>query len=396
MKRIPLVFIFFFGLSVLYGQNSVNPLAQLDGAVKTLAASLQRAIPGQGQKVAVDQWVYRDSVTDLGFYWNAQLIEELTNLPGRSFSLASSGPGGVDWIIGGEIIEAGNALRVYTRLRRASDNSIQTVLHSDLPRDEYILEMLTGGGSGGSSSSVARDSYEPDSMDNPLTVEIGTSDNRTAISRTLHGSGDEDFFLLTPDRDGRLVMETSGDSVDTYMELYRSGSRSSITSDDDGGEGTNAKISYDVDAGVRYIAKIRGYDSSYTGRYTFHAYMTERYRPVPDEYENDNDFAMAKDISIGTSQQHTFTDGDDIDWVRFRVSRAGTYVIRARGVNSYDLDTYIELYDANRSLIDEDDDGGEDYDSRLSVNLQAGTYYLSIGTLESEPDQPYTVSINAE
>lgn len=397
MKRIPLFFIFFFVLSVLYGQNSADPLPQLDSAVKSLAVSLQRTIPGQGQKVAIDQWIYRDSIPDLGFYWAAQLLEELTNIPGKSFILISPGTGGVDWMISGEIIEAAGTIRVYTRLRRISDNSIQAGLHSDFPRDEQILEMLADSGrnSGGSSSSVARDSYEPDSLDNPIGVEIGTSANGPTISRTLHSSSDEDFFTLTPDRDGRLVMETTGDMVDTYMELYRPDSRSSISSNDDGGEGTNAQISYNVEAGSSYIAKVRGYDGN-TGRYAFRAYIVERFRPTPDEYEDDNEFSSAKDITIGTPQQHTFTDGDDIDWVRFRVSQAGRYVIRARGVNSNDLDTYIELYDSNHSLIDEDDDGGQDYDSRLSVNLQVGTYYLSVRTLASEPSQPYTVSISAE
>jgi hypothetical protein len=301
-------------------------------------------------------------------------------------------------MIAGEIIEAAGTIRVYTRLRRISDNSIQVGLHSDFPRDEQILEMLADSGrnsGGGSSSSVARDSYEPDSLDNPMTVEIGTSANGATISRTLHSSSDEDFFLLTPDRDGRLVMETTGDMVDTYMELYRPGSRNSISSNDDDGDGTNAKISYNVEAGSSYIAKVRGYSSD-TGRYAFRAYIVERFRPTPDEYEDDNEFSIAKDITIGTPQQHTFTDGDDIDWVKFQVSQAGRYVIRARGVNSNDLDTYIELYDSSHNLIDEDDDGGQDYDSRLSVNLQAGTYYLSVRTLESEPGQPYTVSISTE
>jgi hypothetical protein len=390
MKRIPLFVIFFLGLSVLYGQGSADPLPQLDRAVQSLAASLQKAIPGQGQKAAVNQWVYHDSIPNLGFYWAAQLIEELTKIPGKTFTLVEYESGGADWIIAGEIIEAGDSIRVYTRLRRVSDNSIQTALHADFPRDEYIVAMLAAGAS---SSLTPRDDYEPDSLDRPVTAEIGTSENRTSISRTLHGSGDEDFFLLTPDRDARLVVETTGDT-DTFMELYRPGSNSPIARNDDGGEEINAKISYNVNAGGSYIAKIRGYDDGETGRYTFHAYMVER--PMPDEYEDDNEFSMARDISVGIPQRHTFTDGDDVDWVKFSVSRAGSYVIRARGVNSGSLDTYIELYDSNHRFIAENDDSGEQYDSRLSLNLQTGTYYVSIETLDDVLDEPYTVSISAE
>jgi hypothetical protein len=256
--------------------------------------------------------------------------------------------------------------------------------------------MLAGGGgrSGESSSSVARDSYETDSMDNPVTVEIGASEGGNTISRTLHSSSDEDFFLLVPDRDGRLVIETIGDR-DLYMDLYRAGSQESIASDDDDGDGANPQIRYNVEAGGRYIAKVRGYSGD-TGRYGFRAYIIEQVRQTPDEYEDDNEFSAARDISIGTPQQHSFTDGDDIDWVKFRVSQAGRYTIRAAGVNSNRLDTYIELYDSSHNLIDEDDDGGSNYDSRLSVNLQAGTYYLSVKSLDDEPAQPYTISIDTD
>jgi hypothetical protein len=46
--------------------------------------------------------------------------------------------------------------------------------------------------------------------------------------------------------------------------------------------------------------------------------------------------------------------------------------------------------------IGEDDDGGDNLDSRLSIRLNTGFYYLKIRCLDDEPDQPYTVSIQAE
>jgi hypothetical protein len=117
---------------------------------------------------------------------------------------------------------------------------------------------------------------------------------------------------------------------------------------------------------------------------------------TPDEFENDDEFESAKDLSLGTPQRHTFTTGDDVDWVTFQISQAGRYTIRARGADSPELDTYIELYDDDHNSIDDDDDGGEDYDSRLSVRLQAGTYYLRVECLDDEPDQPYTVRVDRE
>ncbi|MDR1319263.1 MAG: PPC domain-containing protein [Treponema sp.] len=391
-KRLVLFFVLFPVLAALYGQSAANPAPQIDGAVKETAGGINRKIPAGGSpKIAVNVWVYHDSVPALGLYWAAQLTEELTNIPGRSFILVSGGA--ADWTISGEIIETpGAAIRIYTRLIRSVDHSITASFHSDFDFNEYIAEMLSDGG-GGRSPSVIRDAWEPDSWENPLAVETSAGGEQI-VSRTLHAESDEDFFLFTPDRDGFLLLETTG-NTDTYMELYNADPRDKLADNDDGGSGGNARIRYQVRPGNSYIAKVRGYGGE-TGSYGFGARFTEAIRSTPDEYEEDDDFTSAKEISPGTPQRHTFTTGNDVDWVKFQISRPGSYTIRARGVNSARLDTYIELYDGNRNSIDDNDDGGEDLDSRLSVRLQAGTYYLKVECLDEDPDEPYTISVAAD
>ncbi|MDR2020289.1 MAG: PPC domain-containing protein [Treponema sp.] len=393
-KRIAPCFVFFFVLSVLYGQNAADSVSRLDSAVKTLAADIQKKIPaGESPKIALGQWNYQNSAPALGLYWAAQLTEELVNIPDRSFILISAGPNPSDWTVSGEIIETAGTIRVYTRLIRLSDHSIEASFHADFEFNEYIAEMLSGGRSG-SSPSVIRDAYEPDSLENPLAVDIAAGSNGPVINRTLHNDNDEDFFLLTPDKDGTLVMETTGEDIDTYMELYDAGSRDSLTEDDDGGSDVNARIRYQVHAGNSYTAKVRAYDND-TGTYGFHAWLTEPVRMTPDEYENDNESDSAKEISLGTAQQHTFTTGDDVDWVKFQITQSGRYTIRAQGVNSTGLDTYIELYDDDYNSIDADDDGGQNLDSLLSVSLQAGTYYVKVECFDDEPDEPYTIRVDS-
>jgi hypothetical protein len=389
--------VFFAILPASYGQSSSNPLPQMDSTVKSLGADIHARLTAErAQKVALGQWIYENTIPPLGAYWQVQLMEELTNIQGRSYSLGLDNQPGADWKISGTIIEFGNVIRIYTQFIRASDNSVRLSLHSDFVRDEYLADMLSGGGgSGGSSSSPARDAYEPDSRENPYSATIAASEDAPVVNRTLHNGSDEDFFLLVPAADGALVIETTG-STDTYLELYEAGSSEQIASNDDGGSGSNARIRHTVQAGTRYIAKVRGYGSGDTGSYGFRAYLTEQVRLSPDQYENDNEFSAAKDISIGTAQQHTFHSGDDVDWVKFRVTRSGRYVIRARGLNSTRLDTYIELYDDGNNYIDDDDDSGEDMDSRLSVHLQPGTYYIKAECLNDDPDQPYTIRIDAE
>ncbi|MDR1308130.1 MAG: DVUA0089 family protein [Treponema sp.] len=378
-------------LPPLYGQSSANSLSQLDSAIRTLGADIStRLNTERAQKVGLGQWAYRDTLTSLGSYWQTQLMEELTNVRGRSFSLSLDTQTGADWLISGEIIEVANVIRVYTRLTRVNGNAVAASLHSDFEYNQFFADMLAGGS--GSSPSLLRDAYEFDSMEAPLAVTLAASADGPLINRNLHNGSDEDFFLLTPAEDSTIVMETTGDT-DTYLELYESGSTSRIANNDDGGSGSNARIRHSVRAGVRYIAKVRGYSND-TGSYGFRAYITEGIRP--DEYEEDNSFNTAKLITIGTAQQHTFHNGDDVDWVKFQVTRSGRYVIRARGVNSARLDTVVALYDSSNSYIDEDDDGGEDMDARLSAQLQSGTYYVKVSCLNDDPDQPYTVRVDAE
>jgi hypothetical protein len=399
MKRfLSILFVFLFALSALYGQNEetpAGPLSQLDGAVKSLAADIYKKLSGETtRKIVLGQWTYNDAVPPLGSYWTSQLAEELANISGGPFMLLMGGAAGADWTILGEIIAIADTVRVYTRILRSGDRSVAMSLHSDFERSSSFAEMLSGGGGGSSSSSssTARDGYEPDSMDNPLAVEIGSTEDNPLINRTLHTSEDEDFFLLAPDKDGSLVMETGG-SMDTMMELYEAGSSRRLSENDDGASDTNARIRHTVQAGSRYIAKVRGY-SGETGSYGFRAYLVEHI--APDEYESDDESSSARDLSIGEPQQHTFSSGSDIDWVKFQILQAGRYIIRAKGLNSNRLDTFMELYDQKLSSIGEDDDGGDDLDARLSMRLQSGTYYLKVECLDEDPDQPYTISITAE
>jgi hypothetical protein len=231
------------------------------------------------------------------------------------------------------------------------------------------------------------------SFNNPLSYEIGADENVPVMSRTLD-SEDEDFFLLLPANDGQLVMETTG-NTDTYMEFYNAETREKLAEDDDGGRSYNARIRHNIQAGKRYIAKVRSYDGD-TGEYGFRAYIYIQVRLLEDEYEPDNDSTSAKQIEPGTSQQRTFHSSNDVDWLKFQITQPGRYTIRAGGVNSNRLDTYIELFDSNLNSIDEDDDGGESVDSCLSLHLESGLYYLKTECLDEEPNQPYTISITAE
>jgi hypothetical protein len=203
---------------------------------------------------------------------------------------------------------------------------------------------------------------------------------------------DTDWYRLTvPSEGGLLSIRTEG-SVDTILELYDS-RENLIAEDDDSGENNNAWIDAVVQGGTVYV-KASAYDGQ-IGRYTLHTELREA--PPMDRFENDDSAAAAKDIQPGASQERTFTTASDEDWVRLRITRQGTYEIRAQASDGR-LDTYLELYDQNEDLLDEDDDSGDNYDACITASLGPGLYYILVTTLDGGrlDNNSYTLSVRSQ
>jgi hypothetical protein len=504
----------FLAAGFTFAQNNTSPVLLMDEAVKNLANEIHvKLLEKRAERVVIGQFTFMDGVPPLSTYLVNQLIGELTNIPRRNYTVFSDNVADAQWIITGEIVQVADIIRVYSRLIRLSDRAIEASFYSNFQREGHINDMISQGeNAGGGSSSIGRDSREPDSWEAPVIFTIGSSSNMPVMNRTLT-ENDEDFFLLVPTRDGRLTMETTG-NIDTFMHFFNYDTGEELAMDDDSGQGlnarivfnvragtrylaivrgyspsitgaygfraflvvregasswnnpisyeigigddnivtvnrnlqegdedffllvpdrtgriviettgridtylelydaeseelldenddidrqnTNARIRYNVNAGTRYIVKVRGFDGRVRGNYGFRAYFPSQGLLPPDEYEPDDEPSQAKLLIIGTPQTRTFHSSNDVDWIRFQVTSAGRYVINARGVNNNRLDTYIELFDANLNLIAEDDDGGDVLSARLSINLNVGTYYIKVWCLDDEPNQAYIISVTAQ
>jgi hypothetical protein len=196
-------------------------------------------------------------------------------------------------------------------------------------------------------------------------------------------NSDVEWFSVRIPQEGGLLRVYTESSKDTILKLWDRNEL--LAEDDDSGDGYNARVASVLTQGTYYIELTELNGSQ--GVYTLHVELSEILGA--DQYENDNTFSRAKPIEIGEVQRRTFTGGNDMDWVRFTITTGGYYGIRARGENNLRLDTYIELYDDSENLIDEDDDGGEHYDSYLTIDLDPGTYYHKVSTLDNEPPADY-------
>ncbi|MDR1106793.1 MAG: peptidase, partial [Treponema sp.] len=78
------------------------------------------------------------------------------------------------------------------------------------------------------------------------------------------------------------------------------------------------------------------------------------------------------EISEGTWISRTL-HSDDEDWFLFAPASGGRYTAETSG----GIDTCMELYGAeNSSKIEEDDDGGDDYNALITFSAANGTSYL--------------------
>ena len=85
-------------------------------------------------------------------------------------------------------------------------------------------------------------------------------------------SGAAHTYQLEVAQPGRLVVDMTSDDFDTVLELHRDGSK--IVEDDDGGDGTNARLSADVQPGL-YSVVARSYsDGAGGGLYELTARLT--------------------------------------------------------------------------------------------------------------------------
>ena len=98
-----------------------------------------------------------------------------------------------------------------------------------------------------------------------------------------------------------------------------------------------------------------------------------------DQWEPDDDYTQANQITMGAPQYHSILDGGaDEDWTWFSLPSQTAVVIETAGVSG---DTEIYLFtEANvpSTYSAHDDDGGIGTFSRISESLSSGKYYLMV------------------
>jgi hypothetical protein len=151
-----------------------------------------------------------------------------------------------------------------------------------------------------------------------------------------------------------LAMDGIDEGVDAYLELL-DGNGTLLEEDDDGGDGWNSQLMYAVPASGRYIVRATTTSIGAPGRYELTLTQQE---PSALRFE----------------QTVTSSTNEEVLW-QFE-GEAGTFISLAMDGIDEGFDAYLELLDTSYTLLAEDDDGGEGWNSRLAHLLPASDRYF--------------------
>ena len=97
-------------------------------------------------------------------------------------------------------------------------------------------------------------------------------------------------------------------------------------------------------------------------------------------------------LTLDEPAQASITVGGDNAFFSFTPAVAGTYAFTSES----ESDTYGYLYDSNWNLLENNDDGGSDYNFKVTMALEAGeTYYLGARYYSSSTTGEFPVTVSA-
>ena len=187
----------------------------------------------------------------------------------------------------------------------------------------------------------------------------------------------------------RFAIDLSADEFDPVVRVgqMRAGSFTELAMNDDTqATGLNSRLIFTAEEGGDYIIRATPLSAANEGAYTL-------------ALARGPDMAAAQNIEIGGSIEGSLAEDDGkgaggatADAYRF----AGQEGQRVRiDMNSDEFDTYVELFDASRVSLGEDDDGAaEGTNSRLTFTLPSTGDYLIEARAFTEATGAYSLSVS--
>ena len=143
--------------ALLYGQQQPEPasLADLDQFLVETAIRLDlrlSALPkesgGQLPRISAGNFTMMDEPVLLSDIWKNGILDTLAAVQNRTYILLDTAAPPGEYLLSGVILQAGNSVRVTTRIVRVSDSSLIASWNSDLAMTPFVTELLEAAGPG--------------------------------------------------------------------------------------------------------------------------------------------------------------------------------------------------------------------------------------------------------
>lgn len=247
-------------------------------------------------------------------------------------------------------------------------------------------------------------------MTNRDVLAVADSFPRIAMGRSVSGALSDRSPVRTDDtpfqgyvfegRRGETVqidMEAAG--FDAYLSVGRAGSDSILGNDDDGGEGTNARLTVTLPQDGRYVVMANAIGKDARGAFTLRMSAGRATTPLPEILATPP--SAARMLRAGTPVQGRMGDADALfsDRTPFQAwyyqGRAGEQVTITMRSSDFDAFLHIGLRDGT-ATIKYDDDGAGGTDAKIELTLDRdGTYVIIANMLSAGGSGAYTLELTS-
>ena len=215
-------------------------------------------------------------------------------------------------------------------------------------------------------SAQSRSDDHGDSRSSATRISVGSR-----VNGVIETSGDVDYFSFQAQSGRTYTIETSS-RVNTTTTLSFGGVRLSA----------GGSITWPASSSETWYVNVEGRGGS-TGGYQLLVSSSgasdapTRTRTPADDHGGS--LSSATRISVGSRVNGVIGTSSDVDAFSFQAERGWTYTIETSIPSSSRVDTVIGLWDANGSRLDEDDDGGDGYASKIVWTApSSATYYVGV------------------
>lgn len=249
-----------------------------------------------------------------------------------------------------------------------------------------VLASSFGGGSFGAYSLVV-DEMDPTMVPDPtraLSIEALAFGDTVSGELTMGDASvpsretQADGYRFSAPAGQRVEVEMTSDVFDCYLSLIGP-TGEQVMSDDDGGNGTDARIRYTTTHAGEYTVVATSFGARAMGAYAV---------SLRDTFVNP--IEAATPIELGREYSGTFENGQ----AHFSIELSAGQQLVAEAMSS-DVDTVIDLYNSSEMYLAGDDDGGEGTNSRLRYTAAtAGLVRFTARTYSGEGNGAFTFRLS--